>query len=71
MRRKLALFCTALLVVSLVAAARVWGASWRDIVWGALGLLAAAIAASFIQWLVSGGPLRLERRLPPGAGPSG
>ncbi len=51
-----------LAVCSLVTAARVMGASWGQIVWGALGCLASALALEFFTWLVTGGPLRLEKR---------
>ena len=51
-----------LVVGSLVTAARVLGASWGQIAWGALGCLASALALEFFTWLVTGGPLRLEKR---------
>jgi len=57
----------ALLVLCLTMVARVEGASWWQIVVGAFGALTCALAASFIQWLVTGGLLRLERRPPPDA----
>ncbi len=50
-----------LAVCSLVTAARVMGASWQQVVWGALGLLASALVAAFVKWLVTGGQLRLDR----------
>ena len=54
----------ALLVAAVVVIARTEGASWPRIVWGGLGFFVSALTASFVQWLVTGGPLRLERRPP-------
>ena len=50
-----------LFVAFLAAVARVMGASWQQVVWGALGLLASALVAAFVKWLVTGGQLRLDR----------
>ena len=36
-------------VASIAAVARAMGASWAQIVWGTLGCLASALAASFVQ----------------------
>jgi len=52
------------LVASLVAVARVMGASWQQIVWGTFGCLASALVLEFFAWLTTGGPLRLEKTPP-------
>ena len=62
MTRKAAFVLATLFVILLLVAARVSGASWHQIVWGGLGFFASALAASFVHWLVTGGPLNLERR---------
>ena len=49
-------------IVSLATVARVMGASWPQIVWGALGCLALPLVAECLAWLTTGGPLRLEKR---------
>ena len=46
-----------------VLIARSLGASWEAIVWGVL----ACLAGTAVEWLVTGGLFRLERRPPPDA----
>ena len=53
-----------LVAASLAAVARVMGASWQQIVWGAFACLAFFLLAEFAAWLTTGGPLQLERRSP-------
>ena len=64
-RRVAGWVAAALLVAAVAVVARMEGASWPRIAWGALGFFVCALASSIVQWLVTGGPLRLERRPPP------
>jgi hypothetical protein len=51
-----------LVAAALATTARFMGASWQQIVWGALGLIFCAGLSEFFAWLTTGGPLRLEKR---------